>query len=494
VCQAWRSAAAGCSGIRLLYQVGYAAADNSCAIWLGRNSQQLEVLIISSSYDTADKVLAPLADAAAAAVAAGRPLPLHTLRVLGHGPGLELTSRLLAALPNLTCLQLMAEWPVVSSKKSAAAVERHVALFQQATQLQELYLTGPQQHIHWDRKVPELLPASLKRLALANGVWHQALGAPDLSHLTQVTFLQLSSWRGQHRRGPLSAQLPPRLQQLQLRAMKMRPSQLQQEREVLTGFTGVWTSDEETQVQSSFTNISVLSAVPVTDLMQRKGHAVLQRLAHLSDLGVDATRFESYEHDLRSSVSAMCSMQGLRRLYLEMSNPGQKLGQLSALTQLTYLRVSVQHSGGQLREHRQQYNQLACAWAAELGRMPWLRWLSVPAVLLVSSQAWLGGLEQLRVLVLTRVESSAEHSQEVMSQVVQWLGKCDLQALPPRLLLLGFTGVQALQAVSQQQRRRLQARLGSRGCEVVVGADLDEVCHPVKQLAGVPVGLQQALA
>jgi hypothetical protein len=82
----------------------------------------------------------------------------------------------------------------------------------------------------------------------------------------------------------------------------------------------------------------------------------------------------------------------------------------------------------------------------------------------------------------------------VVSQVVQWLGECDLQQLPPRLLLLGLTGTAAPQAVPWQVRGRLQQLLSSRGCELVVGVDLDEVCDPVMQLAGLPAALQHALA
>jgi hypothetical protein len=66
--------------------------------------------------------------------------------------------------------------------------------------------------------------------------------------------------------------------------------------------------------------------------------------------------------------------------------------------------------------------------------------------------------------------------------------------LPPRLLLLGWDAVLAEAVEGQPLRSFLRQRLGSSGCEVVVGVDLDEVCDPAQQLAGLPKGLQQALA
>jgi hypothetical protein len=130
--------------------------------------------------------------------------------------------------------------------------------------------------------------------------------------------------------------------------------------------------------------------------------------------------------------------------------------------------------------------------------MPALKWLSVPDVLLLE-QAWLGDLQQLQVLVLNREEQMLFPEEQarvaqVLQQVVEALEGCSPQALPPTLLLLGFSHMTAEQAVSWQVRRRLRQLVGSSGCEVVVGFDLDEVCDPVKQLAGLPVALQQLLA
>jgi hypothetical protein len=73
---------------------------------------------------------------------------------------------------------------------------------------------------------------------------------------------------------------------------------------------------------------------------------------------------------------------------------------------------------------------------------------------------------------------------------------CSQEVLPPRLQVLGVSGVTAKHGVPGQLRRHLQRLLGSSssGCEVVVGPDLDAVGDPTQQLAGLPAVLQQALA
>jgi hypothetical protein len=115
-----------------------------------------------------------------------------------------------------------------------------------------------------------------------------------------------------------------------------------------------------------------------------------------------------------------------------------------------------------------------------------LRWLSVPAVLLEAGWGWLGGLQQLQVLVVCCMDPAVS--------TLTWLEGCSPAAVPPRLQVLGVSGMTAEQAAGWQLRRRLQQELGSSGCEVVVGVDLDEVGDPTQQLAGLPVELQQALA
>jgi hypothetical protein len=101
---------------------------------------------------------------------------------------------------------------------------------------------------------------------------------------------------------------------------------------------------------------------------------------------------------------------------------------------------------------------------------------------------------QLQVLVLGSAGDWSQGDAQQVLSCVQWLGECDLRQLPPRLLLLGLTGMLARRAAPWEVRGRLQQRLSGTGCELVVGADLDEVCDPIKQLAGLPAALQQALA
>jgi hypothetical protein len=163
VCRAWRSAAAGCSGtIRLLYHAGYRPADTSFITWLNNNSQQLGALILGSSNSIDNQpVLAALAEAAAAAQAAGRPLRLHTLRVMQEyatvttGSGdfciavqrmqgfvdAHAVGQLVASLPHLRCLQLGITLSVSGTEGDFLAT---LAPLQRATQLEELYLQGPQ--------------------------------------------------------------------------------------------------------------------------------------------------------------------------------------------------------------------------------------------------------------------------------------------------------------------------------------------------------------
>jgi hypothetical protein len=188
---------------------------------------------------------------------------------------------------------------------------------------------------------------------------------------------------------------------------------------------------------------------------------------------------------LQPLFSAAQSHQGLRRLRLSLVQlTGDPRG-LSALNQVTRLELT---SMGDSQEQEQR------AWVAELGRMAGLRWLSVPDVLLATEQAWLGGLPKLQVLVVHNQSWMMDDTiPQVLPQVVEGLVGCSPEALPPRLLLLGFTHMSAEEGAAVGVRR-LQQRLASSGCEVVVGVDLDEVGHPMKQLAGLPVALQQALA
>jgi hypothetical protein len=131
-------------------------------------------------------------------------------------------------------------------------------------------------------------------------------------------------------------------------------------------------------------------------------------------------------------------------------------------------------------------------WAAEFGRMPGLRWLSVPEELLAVDQAWLGGMQQLQVLVLSDEDPRAQIA-SVYADLVEGLSSCSMQALPPRLRLLGLSVAPSEQVVCRQVWRQLQQRLLSIGCDLVVGVDLDVVADPFMRLARLPVELQQVL-
>jgi hypothetical protein len=134
--------------MRLLHHVGHTLADQSLAAWLAQNSPQLEALTLAGSYVQSNGViLTALADAAAAAQAAGRPLQLHTLRVVGLVRGyvyIHTIGRLLAGLPRLRCLQLGMCVPCeqgspVPEVDGVPAIQQLSSLHG-ATQLQELYL------------------------------------------------------------------------------------------------------------------------------------------------------------------------------------------------------------------------------------------------------------------------------------------------------------------------------------------------------------------
>jgi hypothetical protein len=329
VCRAWRSAAGGCKVTHLLYAAGYPTADDSFRTWMGRNSHRLSALILSSSsFQAANTLLGALADAASAAVAAGRPLPLHTLRVLGCQPDLEVSRRLLAGLCNLRCLQLSPAPP--STRRSGAHLRHGVvegfAPLQQATQLQELYFSRPPEDKRCMQEVANLLPASLQRLSWTSSGFSPVV--PDLSRLERLSFLRLQSWSKQAGwTAPLTRRLPRGLQQLDLGRVKIQPSGLEHERDVLTGFDGVCLRPtRDMELQRGWTNLRSLTGVYATSLTQLELCAVLRQLVKLSALESHAAHAQT---NLPRVLPAACSCQGLRRLHLKLGSLQQQPGPLS---------------------------------------------------------------------------------------------------------------------------------------------------------------------
>jgi hypothetical protein len=474
----------------LLYAAGHELSDESFAAWLAKCSPQLEALTLSSSDSISlDVVLGALLKAAAAAVGAaeGAPLPLHTLRVLADGPDLDVMARLLAALPHLRCLQLDVYGSPVADYEPDPPTEmvHFIEALQQASQLQELYFCGPPEGTDSGRYIAEWLPSSLQRLSFRTTEVYDE--APDLSHLSKLSFLYLEDWEEQQE--PLTAKLPPGLQQLELVTLpQMYLSELQQEQGILTRHTGGCAMDDSIKQLPSFTKIHTLSGFDGARVGEPSMLALLQQLPALSALGLLHYGEEPYTRQPQLSfMSAVGSLKHLRRLHLGVLSLEADPAGLAALSQLTRL---------VLTSDRQSHEQQQRAWVAELGRMAGLRWLSVPDVLLVADQAWLGGLQQLQVLVLSSAQGLLPGPQprEMLQQLVWQLEGCSPDMLPPRLLLLGFSNMPAWRAAAWQVRRRLRRLVCSSRCEVVVGIDLDEVADPMKQLAGLPVALRHALA
>jgi hypothetical protein len=353
-----------------------------------------------------------------------------------------------------------------------------------ATQLEELYLTGPHPlGALGNQPLFGLLPVKLKRLSWDLSRNHRVAG--DLSHLTQLTFLRLCNWPADI---ITSSMFPPGLQQLQLGLMTHMDhgKVLEKQLPVVTGWdTYDLTQQPQRQLITRLPNVETFS-VDVMELCHPQVPAALKQLGSVTALTVDsvANEVEDEREGMRAALPTAASMHSLRRLHLSMGGLLRELRptRLQALTQLTQLRVSDNEPGGSTEKHRRM-------WVKALGRMGGLQWLSVPHVLLTAGQGWLGGLQQLRVLVLSWAgETAADVSH------MPWLEGGSWEALPPQLQVLGVNGMTAQQAAGWQLRRCLQQVVGSSGCEVVVGVSLDEAADPTQQLAGLPVALQQALA
>jgi hypothetical protein len=372
-------------------------------------------------------------------------------------------------------------------KSNHEAVLEGLGPLQQGPRLQQLHLKGPGTRHDCSAIVAGLLPHTLERL-----IWQPAGTSgsvvPDLSHLEQVTFLALSRWRGG--RNLTSNQLPPGLQELQLRSMPVPSEVLLEQQQVLTA----WHADKDVIVsmQQQVGSLQRVEAATgwIKHVAQPEVCAALGQLPLLSTLS--ATAGKGHGINLGGALLTSSRMPNVRRLDLHLRGLPMPT-RLPALTALTRLRVTVPAS---VLDHMVDAERRR-AWTRALGSMAALQWLSVPAALLepespsatppAPPHASLGGLQHLKVLALSGVLGKTAKG------VASWLDDSTLNMLPPQLQLLGWGGVSAEQAKSWQLRRRLRQLLGNSGCEVVVGVDLDEVPDPALQVAGVPEALQQLL-
>lgn len=521
VCHTWWLAAGEpCSGMRLLYHTGQPVSDTSFANWLASRSQQVVALALQYKRHSG-VVVSALVSAAAAAAAAGHPLPLHTLRVLGDSVPLESASQLLAALPHLRCLQLEVErlegTPPNPAPQMvaplAAQYQQQAGAIQAATQLEELYLVGPgdggYSYAHLNA-MAGLLPVSLKRLSWTPQSGQQTL--PPLQHLSQLTFLQLQHWAydfSDHLNAamgwPVSNKLPPGLEELELLNRSAFEVEVppREWRQAVTAFGSCTTRHNRhlptfTKLRSATATASKLGRASLRAALEQAGslsalsvHVEVERPPQAAAAAAAGGRQSlacRHPRSLEGLLSLAPRLSCLQRLHLDLHNPDMPdpTG-IAALTGLQQLSLALPHACN-LEQQR--------VWGREIGSMAGLRRLSVPDVLLEAEQAWLGGLQQLRVLALHVVPcwSQALRAAAFNELRMQWVATCTPQALPPRLQVLGWGGMTAAQAAAWGLRGRLQQALASSGCEVVVGFDVDQLGDPAQRLAGLPQALQQVLA
>jgi hypothetical protein len=391
----------------------------------------------------------------------------------------DIVGRLLPALPYVRRLQL---FDIHSSRLYGDTEQRQRALaaLKQATQLQELHIQWPSWGGSSSPAAAALLPPSLKHLT-----WRTCDRSeqPDWSHLTQLTSLQL----GREWDGPLSTEkLPPRLQEMNI-VEEWVPGRLPHQWPELVVGAQAPVHFGEYQL-SSLVNLRTLAG-SAQDLSEGPVRTLLPQLAALSALRVCVRRTgtPAADQDLKEVVSTAGGIRGLKRLEVELC-PGQVLVNLSPLTAVTHLSLV-----GVGRVKRR------AAWAAEVGKMVWLKRLAVSHVLMLE-QPWMGNLKQLQVLDVVLLSPGTTTSfvynygvypshkwSMSCSWASQWVEGDNLRAVAPQLRLLMVTGMPPDPAAPLQLRRRLQQLVGS-GCEVVVG-----MFDPTQQLAALPEALQQAL-
>jgi hypothetical protein len=355
-----------------------------------------------------------------------------------------------------------------------------LAPLKQATQLQNLHLWGANLDRIDNDAVAKLLPVSLQQLC-----WDGPCNVkpPDFTHLKNLTSVRLQGWFPPE---DIDSRLPPGLSELELAKAWMGGSEplaleeLQGQQQTLTGYT-LQGSKSDRQLLPQMT---ALKSLHVYIGSREPGiRKVTTKLPNLSTLRIDNDTEGLRVSDLEPMMSRVAGIKGLRCLQLRVTGMQPAPG-LCLLTGLSRLVIKSIGSGG--KEH-------LGTWANELGQMANLKWLSVPSDVLLTQQAWLGGLKQLQVLVLScGVLHGGLQPQQWFQRVVQWLKGCNPQDMPPQLLLLGCS-VTPWQAYEWGLRGRVLPLVGSSGYEVVVGPDLDEVSDAMQQLAGWPTALQRAL-
>jgi hypothetical protein len=491
VCRSWRAAAAGCRDIRLLLGNRRGAAL-SFATWVKANGQQLQSLVINMAGTV---VLDALAAADAAAISAGRPLPLHTLRVLDWHPHPARIGALLAALPNLQCLQAGIDYTLAFHDDSTSfglVVEEGLAPLRQATQLQELYWSESWVPEGSSESFDNLLPSGLKRLVWASD--RDAMYVPDVSPLTHLTFLQLAGGACEFLR---PRHLPPSLQLLELVGDDVPRFVIAEQQQVLSRLGAVqlgalvrnegeddepWEEpDPAPAIVGGLSKLWAL-AVDLGDLHHWHKVPAMPQRSQLTALVLrDRGAFypvlgSAVPEPVRMLPSMSQFAVSLRRLDLDRCGCVM-LPSLSLFTQLTWLRYSEAPNSSQWPPHSVVTQQLS--------RLPHLKWLSVPGALLNGGHGWLGDLQQLRVLVLVGVYGSTRQVSGMDAErEMPWLAADNPLLLPPCLLILGCDGL---------VRRHTKRLVAGSGCEVVDSGELEKACDPTQQLAGLPEALQQAL-
>jgi len=306
--------------------------------------------------------------------------------------------------------------------------------------------------------------------------------------MTQVTVLRLS---GYQRPAPAltSANLPPRVQELELWAVPVPPEVLKEQQQVCVGY--IASTSAATQQLCHLTNLKRLGVG--TDVLGSPAvRTALAQHTQLSALWYCGSSSPSVE-GMQAAFGTLGSISSLRRLDLglDLNVPVPAPSGLKGVTHLVTWKVY--GSRGSSTQHR--------ALAQEIGRMAGLQWLSVPAEVAEAGWAPLAGLQLLQVLVVRFAKATGArraHAPTCVDHLVEEWGR---HGLPPRLQMLSVSGMpagQPGQAAFGHWSRMRQVVKGS-GCELVWGVSLDELTHgdrPNQQvaLAGLPVALQQLLA